>query len=86
MAGTNPAVDDRPFGISECTIGTIARPSQPIQPAAIQCRRNSGLLILGIARLHRPDWSRTELDRTNLTPALAAPNQHPYPKGTTLPP
>jgi hypothetical protein len=33
MAGTNPAIDDRPFDISECTIGTIARPSQPIQPA-----------------------------------------------------
>jgi hypothetical protein len=33
MAGARLAIDDRPFEISECTIGTIARPSQPIQAA-----------------------------------------------------
>ena len=89
MADPRPAIDDRPVGISERSIGPLAinsaNQSRPTDPVPIQSGRNSGPLILGIARLHRPDWSRTELDRANFVPALTAPNQHPCPKGTTLP-
>jgi len=84
MAGTNPAIDDRPFGMSECTIGPSLGHASQFSPP-IRCRRNSGLLILGIVTLHRSDWPRTELDRTNFVPVLAAPNKRPYPKGTFLP-
>ncbi|WP_156486470.1 hypothetical protein [Thalassospira xiamenensis] len=59
--------------------------TRPADPVPIQSGHNSGPLILGIVTLHRPDWPRTELDRTNFAPALAALNKSPYPKGTTLP-
>ena len=59
--------------------------TRPNDPVPIQPGRNSGPLILGIVTLHRPDWPRTEPDRANLAPALAAPNKRPCPKGTFLP-
>jgi len=75
MADTNPAIDNRPFNIPEYTIGTIARPRQPIQPAdPVQTQfgpadpRHYQTLPTGLA----PDW--TELDRTSFTsPRLSLP-------------
>ncbi|MET4734335.1 hypothetical protein ABIE64_003071, partial [Thalassospira sp. MBR-102] len=56
---TTPAIDDRPFGMSERTIGPLttdpACRSPPADPVPIQSGRNSGPLILGIVTLHRPD-------------------------------
>jgi hypothetical protein len=73
MAGTNPTIDDQPFGTSERTIGPLATDPachpgtpapRPVDPAPIQSGRNSGPLILGIVTLHRPDWPRTALSWT----------------------
>ncbi|RCK05489.1 hypothetical protein TH5_13955 [Thalassospira xianhensis MCCC 1A02616] len=57
MTGPRPATDDRPFGMSECAIGPSPGQSNQFSPP-IRCRRNSGSLILGIAKLHRPVWLR----------------------------
>ena len=60
-SGTRPTIDDRSFGLSERSIGSMAidPASNPGSPAAdpvpIQSGRNSGPLILGIVTLHRPD-------------------------------
>ncbi len=56
---TTPAIDHRPFGIAKRSTSPLttdpASQSRSDDPVPIQSGRNSGLLILGIVTLHRPD-------------------------------